>query len=117
MSGTGSAPHAVSGFTPVDLYRNGNSQNARMDHVRAADITISQINGVDWVCAAPGDGVSTFEGSQGRGRLWHLPKGTPIPPSLVVRNDYTGHWVWEPAQDMPLDDYRAALSSLHPHFR
>ena len=85
--------------------------------MRPQDIVIYQVNGLDWVRANPGDGVSTDETSKPRGKWWHLPKGTPFPGLLLVRNDYTGHWVWEPIRDMPLSDYKAALAALHPYFQ
>lgn len=104
------------GPTPVDLYRSGNGANARMDNVRPGDITVYQMNGVDWVQAKAGDGISTPEASKSRGKWWHLPKGTPFSNLLLVRNDYTGHWAWEPIKDMPLADYKSALAALHQHF-
>jgi len=35
---------------------------------------------------------------------------------LYLWNDYPGHWAWEPAIDMPLSDYEAALAAINAKF-
>ena len=35
---------------------------------------------------------------------------------FYVHNDYDDHWSWEPARDMPLADFVAALTALNSEF-
>jgi len=104
--------------TPLDLYRMGNASNARMDHVRPdRDVTVIERDGVAWVEGRSG-GVSTFSqvGEQAS-NWWRLPAGSRYDDGLlVVWNDHGDHWSWEPARDMTLDDYRAALLEINAQF-
>lgn len=118
MSGTGNVGASNAPVTPVDLYRDGNTTNARMDHVRSKDAqTYFDSNGVEWVKANSGRGISTSDVPRPFGKQWFLAAGHPVPPGLIVRNDRRNHWQWEPAQDMPMVTYKTALASLHPFFK
>jgi hypothetical protein len=88
-----------------------------MDNVRPSDATIYSNNGVDWVKAVAGKGISTSGAPKPRGRWWFLPANTAFSGLLLVFNDYGNHWLCEPVQNMPLADYRAALAALHPYFQ
>lgn len=82
------------------------------------DVIIYQKNGVDWVQMATG-GASTRSVAyrlRRAGRWWRIPAGTNYPDALVVYNDHGNHWVWEPAHDMPLFDYVAALAGMNGTF-
>ena len=118
MSGTGSAGTAIAGVTPVGLYRFGNSANAKMDNVRPQDATIYPGPGrVDWVKANSGRGISCSSVPYPSGKQWWLAPGSPIPSVLVLVNNRRNHWQWEPANDMPLADFKVALASTHPFFK
>ena len=105
------------GVTPVDLYRAGNATGPRMDHVRSGrDIVVTQIGGADWVYPMCG-GVSTVEKMHRQFKTWwHIPQGTIFTDLLVVRNDYTNHWSWEPAQAMEISEYVRLLAGLNAEF-
>jgi hypothetical protein len=50
------------------------------------------------------------------GKWWRLDAGHDYGILLLVWNDYDQHWSWEPAEDMSLADFRAALRATHPSF-
>jgi hypothetical protein len=118
MSGTGSVGTVYPGVTPVDLYRYGNSSNARMGNVRPQDATqFKAPDGTDWVKANTGRGISCSGVPSPVGKQWWLPAGTQVPPLLALVNNRGTHWQWEPTNDIRLASFRAALVSLHPFFK
>ena len=112
----------------LDLFRKGNTEQARLDHVRFGQDRIAKGQSVDvstfirnaetWVAALEG-GISTFDKPLPTElNWWKIPSGTEFPPELLVRRDHTGrdgrtHYSIAPAFDMPLTTYRSALASLH----
>ena len=84
--------------------------------MRPKDIDIYDLDGAMWVRAGTG-GIST-SASAGplRGAWWRLEAGYDHSALLVVWNDYDDHWSWEPAEDMTLSAFQAALRLSHPHF-
>jgi len=107
------------GTTPVALYRRGNTTSARLDHVRLGiDVLSFPRNRVEWVTGRSG-GVSSYATNPppGNGRVWTLDAGTTYPDALYLYNDQDDHWSWEPAADMPLEDYRSALALVNRNFR
>src|SRR4051812_29620542 len=98
--------------TPLELYRAGNRSTARFDVLRPGEVMVQIRQGHDWALARSG-GVSTFDAPIALNGIWHrLPAGTPYDDAIFsLWNDYPGHWAWEPAQDMPLSDYIAALAA------
>jgi hypothetical protein len=88
-----------------------------MDHVRPIDVASFARDGVEWVMGRSG-GISTFATPipPGRGRIWRLPAGSAIPDDLHLENDHGDHWSWEPAQDMEMARYRAALAVVARSF-
>ena len=108
------------GTTPVALYRRGNSKTARLDHVRPGyDVITVARGGTERVLGRSG-GVSTFatDPPPGNGKVWTLDAGTNYPDGILyLWNDQDDHWSWEPAVDMPLDDYRQALRDVNGKFR
>ena len=105
------------GLTPIDLYRRGNANSPRMDHVRPVDVVRFVQNSTEWVRGRSG-GISTFASSTppGRGRIWRLPAGTLYLDELHLENDHGDHWSWEPAQDMQLSAYLDGLRALNAEF-
>jgi hypothetical protein len=104
--------------TPIELYRAGNKTSPRFDYLRPGEIAIESRNGVDWVLG-PGQGGASTEGAITalQGTWYRLPQGTTYDDAvLYLWNDYATHWSWEPAQDMQLDTYRAALTALNSEF-
>lgn len=104
--------------TPVELFRAGNAGSARLDHVRANDALIFDVNGTPWVKGGVG-GVSTQERVDPAfgGRWWRLPAGSPYDDRLLfVVNDEDEHWAWQPSRDMPLANFRAALAAVSARF-
>jgi len=105
-------------FTTLDLFRAGNASGARLDIVRPIDVSIYVHAHIDWVHGRSG-GISTYDAVSPAlgGRWWRLPAGSEFDDTMLfVWNDYLGHWSWEPAQDMPLDSYRTALSAVNARF-
>lgn len=98
--------------TTVTLYRNGNSTSTRLDHVRPQDAVRFQNNGQTWVRGNQ-SGISSFDARapiSGK-NWWTLPSGAPILHGLSLVNDNTppGHWAWQPAQDMPENQFVTLL--------
>jgi hypothetical protein len=105
--------------TSLELFRAGNTTSPRMDRVRQDDVEIYDVNGIEWVRGRVG-GMSTqtaIDPALG-GRWWRLPAGSNYDDRLLfVVNDDVGHWAWQSSFDMPLADYRAALSAVSARFR
>jgi hypothetical protein len=107
---------------PISLYRQGNANSPRMDNVRPdKDIATFEEKGVIFVTttlqdgASPG-GISTFA-TPGRGKnWWKLDPGTDIPRQLKLVNDRENHWLWQPNEIMPLEDYKIALRQIGEKF-
>lgn len=102
---------------PVDLYRSGNASSPRLDNVRPQDLGTFQKNGRLWVEHESG-GVSTFARNRWDKNTWRLAKGMEVGAKLLVVQDKENpdHYFIEPAQDMPMDDYTAALRDLAARF-
>jgi hypothetical protein len=108
------------GTTTTGLYRRGNSTSPRMDHVRTGpngDLTVQNRNADDWVIGKSG-GVSCFDytPTPGTGREWTLVKGSTYSDDLYLRDDQNGHWSWEPAVDMKLEDFKNLLRRIGRNF-
>jgi len=104
--------------TPLDLYRAGNATSARFDHVRLKDVVIGHVGTDIWVYAGTG-GISTFERPLGLSGPWYrLPQGTPYDDAILslTKTPHGGRWEWEPARNMLLTDYVAALARLNQEF-
>jgi hypothetical protein len=108
--------------TPVELFRSGNKSGARLDKVRtqgAGRDVDTRIDGTGdiWVIAN-GKGVSTWDALDSRwtGTPWRLPAGTTYSDLLLVWNDVSGHWVWEPVGDMRLSEYEDILACASVQF-
>jgi hypothetical protein len=109
------------GYTPIELFRSGNSSSARLDNVRInvanPDVDIfADATGTIWI-KANGKGVSTWDAADPNWRkAWCLPAGSSISDHLLVWQDSPGHWVWEPMTNMPLAHYLADLASASAQF-
>lgn len=106
--------------TKVELFRAGTKNGGpRFERFPATNpgIVIQSRQGIDWVLAGAG-GASTLEMPLGLGGTWYrLPQGVQYDDAILyVWNDAPGHWSWEPAQDMLLADFTAALAALNPEF-
>jgi len=103
--------------TTLDLFRAGNKSGARLHLTWNADVQTQHVNGCEVVIAGSG-GASTLDAiGQLRGTWWKLPAGAVYDDSkLLLRNDFIGHWAWEPASTMPLADYLAALAIVNQEF-
>jgi|SRR6185437_6386499 hypothetical protein len=107
--------------THLDLFRSGNAGSAQLSRVRLnvpdPDIETFLVDTETWVRARSG-GVSTYDAPQPswRGPAWRLPAKTTIPAGIEIRSDAPGHWMWEAARDMPLDEYVAALEQINVLF-
>lgn len=107
--------------TTIELHRIGTSLAGDLSTVRAGvDIVVYPNNGTDWVLGTPNGGASTtamrWKLRESASRWWRLPVGTPYDDLLIIRNDRGNHWLWEPAADMPLTDYRAMLTAVSQFF-
>jgi hypothetical protein len=111
--------------TRVELFRSGKRNSATMHNVRLPgkhprpeiETFVDPKTGDEWVKANTG-GVSTEEAvdPDWLGPPHRLPSGTEIPAELVLTPDGPSHWLWEPAQDMPLADYINALETVNGLF-
>jgi hypothetical protein len=106
------------GVTPVELYRSGNSGSPKLDNVRIVgavrDVdTFADAANTVWVLAN-GKGVSSSDAIDPTwtGKPWRLPLGSPFPDELLLWEDSPGHYVWEPAMNMPLANYASFLASV-----
>jgi hypothetical protein len=106
--------------TTLDLYRAGIKSGARFEHFPAANpgILTQNQSGVDWVLGPNRGGASTLTAPIGYRGIWYcLPRGTTFDDAVLrVWNDYPGHWIWEPARDMPLSAYLDVLRGLNAEF-
>jgi hypothetical protein len=106
------------GITTINLYRMGNASGPKMENVRIKypnpDIEChTDVSGCVWVLAGTG-GLSVWDiPNPGlRGTSWLIPSGTPYSDRLHLWSDEPGHWLWEPAQDMLLSDFKDDLASI-----
>ncbi|XZN93159.1 MAG: hypothetical protein ACM65M_10185 [Microcoleus sp.] len=103
--------------TPLNLYRQGNANSARMDNVRPnKDVATYEENGQVWVEATLGGGISTFATQRSGKNWWKLDEGTDIPGELNLVNDHNDHWLWKPSYTMPIDEYKEALRLIGASF-
>ncbi|PPJ64072.1 hypothetical protein [Cuspidothrix issatschenkoi] len=108
--------------TPITLYRQGNANSPRMDNVRPdKDIACYDKDGQVWVMTTLPDGKSpggiSTSAHPGYGKnWWKLEAGMKIPDQIELVNDDDDHWLWKPIQNMPLDDYKAALKKIGAYF-
>lgn len=101
-------------FLPADLFRVGNVQTPRLDHIRERDIEIISFEGKLFVLPNTG-GISAFNkiNTKLRGTWWKCPAGTIYPQELKIICDRQfgelKHYSVQPAFPMPLELYRAKL--------
>jgi hypothetical protein len=105
--------------TPHDLFRAGNMAGPRLDHLRIGrDLLVHRRNGADWVGRMAG-GPSSYDAKTAlRGTWWRLPAGTQY-GDLLSLTEYpagSGHWLWQPAQDMQLVEFARLLALLNLEF-
>jgi hypothetical protein len=105
-------------LTPIELFRAGNKTTPRFEHLKVGEVVVQSRSGVDWVLGSRVGGASTLATPIAlKGTWYRLPQGTIYDSSIFdLWNDYPGHWSWEPAQDMLLDTYVAALAALNAEF-
>jgi hypothetical protein len=97
-----------------DLYRFGNSTSPRLDHLRAHDVDLYELDGIAHV-RANGKGISLIterEAASKPGWLWLIPRNTPMPSGLALNPDRPGHFSLCPVSDMTIDRFCALLSEL-----
>ncbi len=103
--------------TPLNLYRQGNANSARMDNVRPnKDVATYEENGQVWVHTTLGGGISTFATQRSGKNWWKLDAGTDIPGELDLVNDHNDHWLWKPSYTMPIEEYKEALRLIGTSF-
>ncbi len=103
-------------LSEADLFRVGNAESPKLDHIRAADVDAYNLNGLRMV-QANGKGISPFSEEElakrrFAGWVWKLPAGTVLPDGLGLHNDYDGHFMLCPITSMLLDTYRALLDEI-----
>lgn len=107
--------------TPIALYRAGKNSGPRLEHFSTAnpEIVVQSRAGIAWVLGPRQGGASTVAAPISLNNVvWYvLPAGTTYDDAeLFLWTDYPGHWSWEPARDMQLAAYSAALAALNPEF-
>ena len=98
-----------------DLFRLGNANDPRLDHVREKkDAETYMADGILFV-KANGRGISLFSENRIKGlKGWHwmLKAGSSIPPGLVLIDEQNGHYLLCPDRDMSMDNYKGLLNTL-----
>ncbi len=117
-------------LTPKILFRRGILQSPLMENARwypmppayiiDIQVTLDVSNGLLIALAGSG-GVSTVEIARpvtGKQRNWSIGSGVFVPDELVITESppRSGHWLWEPAADMPFFTYRNALYAVNSLF-
>lgn len=106
-----------------DLFRVGNSTSPQMAKVRAGEITLIEVNGIN-VIVADGKGVSLYnkaglEKSSLTGWVWELRAGVALPPDLYLRPDpdpnKAGHYFCCPRRNVPVSVYVGQLEQIAMH--
>ena len=65
----------------------------------------------------PGQGgASSWAGPRSEKPWWKYPMTAPTPDRIVIRNNHTTHWQWEPDGTMPLGTYIARLRASIPNW-
>ena len=112
---------AVVLFLLEDVFRLGNAQSPRLDHLRECDIPVIAQSGKAVVVPDTG-GISVFNQIHPRlrGIWWKCPAGTDYAPELAIvcDQDYQGlrHYLIQPAYPMELHVYQAALQIFAQSF-
>jgi hypothetical protein len=104
---------------PEDLYRVGNSGGPRMDHIRADEIDVVELNGVRFI-QANNRGISVFTETGIRqgvvsGWAWKISKTAVLSPELKLHQDRPEHFMLCPIRQMPLDEYKGHIAKLVVH--
>jgi hypothetical protein len=110
-------PSPLSGGGRPDLFRDGNAGGPRIDHVRvpphpSPDITPDEHGDVNPRSGGP----SSFDHITKKGKWWKFLAAKSPPDGIFVREDSNraGHWFWEPARKMKLDEYINRLRKSIP---
>jgi len=109
--------------TTRDLFRAGpKTIGPKFNVIKPGEVIIfTHASGLDYVMGRSG-GISTLAAPLGaRGKWFCLPAGTQYDDTvLYLWEDFPGppvaHWSWEPAVDMPLSVYVAALTAVNAKF-
>lgn len=114
-------------LTESDLFRLGNSQSSRLDHVRVPkDVPTTFRGPIEFVL--PGlAGISLMDevrlnerinlakrAGSAVGHVWKIPRGVSIPAGLIIRTDPRdkSHLLVCPAEAMPLEKFKGLLLEL-----
>ncbi|MCG3727588.1 hypothetical protein [Vibrio cincinnatiensis] len=112
----------ISDYTELflDLYRFGNSDSPRFDHIRPLkDAKIENRNGVKYIIA-DGNGVSAFSSvTKGKKNTWRIRKGAPIPVGvkLVIdkRKGHEKHYMFAPSWTMKLSEFHVLMDKIREY--
>jgi len=117
-SGTGVAGRPAvaggGGGRRPDVFRMGNTSSPRIDNVRVpTDIKPDAAGNV----TGPGQGgASSSADPRSEKPWWKYPMTASTPDRIVIRNDHTTHWQWEPDGTMPLGTYIDRLRASIPNW-
>lgn len=106
-------------LVPEEIFRLGNHNNPRLNHVRPRDVNIVAINGID-VIIANGKGISVFDKdgineSPMTGWIWCISQNAPLPIGLKLVQDKPHHYSIAPIHNMPVDKYKGLLEEMALH--
>lgn len=101
---------------PEEVFRLGSTSSPRLSNVRARDVKVIDLNGIQ-VVVANGKGISVFdkEGislSPMSGWVWRFSPNTRFPEGLKLVQDKPHHLCIAPTQNMPLDKYKGLLEEM-----
>lgn len=105
-------------IVPEDIYRIGNQDTPRLNHVRSRDINTTAF-GREFMVIANGKGVSVYDRkgineSPMNGWVWRISANTRLPSGLILVQDKKHHFCIAPQHNMLLSRYKQLLDQLSP---
>jgi len=103
---------------PEDIYRIGNLDTPKLNHVRQRDVD-TILFGSELIVKANGKGISVYD-RQGinespmNGWVWRIKSNTRLPSGLVLVKDKNHHFCIAPKYNMPIAKYKQLLDQLSP---
>lgn len=103
---------------PEDIYRIGNQDEAKLNHVRPRDIDTVSF-GKELMVIANGKGISVYDRtgineSPMNGWIWRIKSNTRLPSGLVLVKDKNHHFCIAPKYNMAISKYKQLLDQLSP---
>ncbi|MBA2367445.1 MAG: hypothetical protein H0V82_00290 [Candidatus Protochlamydia sp.] len=102
------------------IFRIGNKNDSKLDHIRPRDVDIFNEKGADFVRAnKKGLSILTLKGVityRLEGWIWIIFPNTPIPNDLILIEDNENHFSLAPKREMTLEKFKKALKLFKENF-